>query len=325
MNYLNVAGQCTWIPSPPLTQENLPSQSGKVVIITGANTGIGQKLAEILYCASATVYIAGRNPEKCLAAIEGIKTGNPSITEGKLEFLKLDLGDLSTVKGSAEEFLRREKRLDVLVNNAGVMFPPKGSKTVQGYDLQLGTNCLGPYLFTQLLLPLLQKTAEGAAKDSVRVAWAGSLAVDLLSPVGGAEFDDQGQVVQYEDPQKGYGLSKCGNRFLAKGLAEDDKTGRIVSVVCFAFSSSLSLSLFSLFLLSFTVPFLLSFSLIPLSLINDTLPVLQPRQPPHRALPPHQRPRPPETHPRAPSSLPSHLRRLHRTLLWFLARADDRR
>jgi retinol dehydrogenase 12 len=86
-------------------------------------------------------------------------------------FLRLDLDDLTTIKKSAEEFLAKETRLDVLWNNAGVMIPPQGSKTKQGYELQLGTNNVAPFLFTKFLTPLLVETAKSATKGSVRVLW----------------------------------------------------------------------------------------------------------------------------------------------------------
>ena len=90
-------------------------------------------------------------------------------SKGELVFLHLDLGDLTTIKKSAEEFLSKEDRLDVSWNNAGAMVPPAGSKTAQGYELQLGRNNVAPFLFTKLLPPLLVKTAKSAPKGSIRV------------------------------------------------------------------------------------------------------------------------------------------------------------
>jgi retinol dehydrogenase-12 len=77
-----------------------------------------------------------------------------------LAFLRLDLADLTTIKASAEEFLSKETKLHVLFNNAGVMCPPQGSKTPQGYELQLGTNNIGTFMFTKLLTPILNATAR---------------------------------------------------------------------------------------------------------------------------------------------------------------------
>lgn len=171
-------------------------------------------LSKILYEKNATVYIAGRSQEKCAKAIESIERDVPKST-GKLVFLKLDLADLSTIKASAEEFLSKEKRLDVLWNNAGVMWPPEWLQVSSGqpfpiksritqdelvanlpssqdYELQFGTNCLGPFLFTQLLHPILKSTAASSPANSVRVCWAGSLGIDAGAPKGGIDMDETG-------------------------------------------------------------------------------------------------------------------------------------
>ncbi|KAI0166152.1 short-chain dehydrogenase [Xylariaceae sp. FL1272] len=111
--------------------------------VTDANTGTGKEAARILYSKNATVWLAVRNDEKGDNAIASISQEHPEF-KGALKFLHLDLGDLSTIKAAADELLANEKRLHVLYNNAGVMFPPPGSKTAQGHELQLGTNCLGP-------------------------------------------------------------------------------------------------------------------------------------------------------------------------------------
>jgi retinol dehydrogenase 12 len=105
--------------------------------------------------------------------IEEMKSNVPA-SKGELVYLHLDLEDLTTVKPSALEFLSKEERLDVLWNNAAVMNTPPGSKTKQGYELQLGTNNIAPFLLTKLLTPLLVKTAQTAAKGSVRVVWVSS-------------------------------------------------------------------------------------------------------------------------------------------------------
>lgn len=115
--------QCYFIPRPKLTEHTLPCQSGTICLITGGYVGIGKELARILYQAGGTVYIAGRSRTKFEAAADDIKQSALK-SEGQLEFLELDLADLRSVKNSAEEFQRRERRLDVLVNNAGVVSYP---------------------------------------------------------------------------------------------------------------------------------------------------------------------------------------------------------
>jgi NAD(P)-dependent dehydrogenase (short-subunit alcohol dehydrogenase family) len=140
------------------------------------------------------------------------------------------LSDLSTIAASAKAFLAEETRLDVLFNNAGVMMPPASAKTQQGYDLQLGVNCLGPFLFTKLLTPLLRKTAENSPADSVRVVWVSSSAADGLSPAGGVVMDNLDYKVDKNVYHK-YGVSKAGNYFHATEFARLFKSDGVISVV----------------------------------------------------------------------------------------------
>jgi len=217
----NMLQQCVWIPTPSLTEANLPSQSGKVHIVTGGYSGVGLELAKILYGAGATVYIAGRTKSKYDSAVSSIKKAHPS-SQGRLEYMHIDLSDLPTIKPAAEAFLAKESRLDVLTNNAGVMMPPPDSKTEQNHDLQIGTNCLGPYLLTKFLTPLMDKTASSSPEGSVRVTWAGSLAIDAMSPPGGGmaiPTSSAGPQTQGKSQQTNYGQSKAGNLFLASESA----------------------------------------------------------------------------------------------------------
>lgn len=206
--------QCFFLPSPTLTEQNLPDQTGRVFIVTGGYAGVGKELSKILYSKNGTVYIAGRSKEKADAALEEIKKAHPS-ADGRLEFLHLDLADLASIKDSVAEFTKKEQRLDVLTNNAGVMTPPPGSLAKQGHELQMGTNCLGPFLFSTLLAPLLEKTAKSSTPGSVRVTWAASLAT-LAAPTGGVEFDSQSESPKvHKDQTKNYGQSKASNVLLA--------------------------------------------------------------------------------------------------------------
>lgn len=200
----------------------------QVFIVTGSSSGVGQELAQILYAKDAKVYIAVRSQEKANKVIEQIKKNFPQ-SKGELAFLHLDLGDLTTIKKSAEDFLAKESKLDVLWNNAGVMVPPQGSKTVQGYELQLGTNNVAPFLFTKLLTPILVKTAKTAPPGSVRVVWVSSSAAEL-SPKNGMDFDnldykkDCGAIAKYA-------VSKAGNYYHATQFAKQHKADGIISVV----------------------------------------------------------------------------------------------
>ena len=214
--------QSFFIPTPTLTEKNLPDQIGRVFIVTGGYVGCGRELAKILYQRNGTVYLAGRTKAKGDTAIKDLKAEYPKST-GRLEFLQLDLADLTTIKASVEDFVKRESRLDVLTNNAGVMVPPVGSLSAQNYEMQMATNCLGPYLFTKLLTPLLERTAQlpDTPAGSVRVTWAASFAVDAVSPSGGVTLDEEGNYLPHpkNDQQTNYGATKAGNVFLATEFA----------------------------------------------------------------------------------------------------------
>lgn len=172
--------------------------------------------------------MAGRSQEKGDRAIEDIKKAHP-ISDGRLEFLKVDLADLASIKASADDFLKREQRLDVLTNNAGVMTPPVGSKSTQGHELQMGTNCLGPFLFTQCLTPILEKTATSSPPGSVRVTWAASLAT-AFSPKQGVAFDEKtGSVKVHNNPGADYAQTKAANALLAQEYQAHHKDDGIVS------------------------------------------------------------------------------------------------
>ena len=122
-------------------------QSGKVVIITGAGSGLGFETARALAEKGARVVLAVRNTEKgddAASRIRKVKQG------ADVAVMELDLGDLSSVRRFADNFRKQYKRLDLLINNAGVMAPPRG-KTADGFELQFGTNHLGHFALTLLL------------------------------------------------------------------------------------------------------------------------------------------------------------------------------
>ena len=197
--------------------------------MTGCSSGVGKELAKILYSYDAKVYMTARSTDKATKTIADVKAAHPT-SRGELHHLLLDLDDLASVKTAADEFLSRETRLDVLWNNAGVMIPPAGTKTKQGYEEQLGANCLATFLFTQLLTPLLVSTAKAASSPaSVRVIWVSSSAASSRSPRGGIDFDN----LDYKrDPGKWlkYGTSKAGVYYYATQYAKLHKKDGIVSV-----------------------------------------------------------------------------------------------
>ncbi|CAL5873974.1 uncharacterized protein PFLUO_LOCUS8259 [Penicillium psychrofluorescens] len=215
-------------PAPTLTESNLPNQKGKIFVVTGGYSGVGLALCKILYQAEGKVYIAGRSEEKATQAIADIKSAYPD-SQGELAFLLLRLDDLASIKSAVEAYTAVESRLDVLFNNAGVSNPPLGSTSPQGHELQLATNCLGPYLFTQLLLPTLKSTAKHTSPGSVRVVWTASIVVDVSAAKEGVNLEELLQ--PNTNPQRNYENTKVGNWFLAHDLASGAESHGILSVV----------------------------------------------------------------------------------------------
>ncbi|KAI5866413.1 NAD(P)-binding protein [Durotheca rogersii] len=218
-------------PRPAFTEADVASQEGRVFLITGGASGIGYELAQMLYRKHARVYIAGRSQQSAQRAIERIEAAAPPpSSRGSLAFLALDLADLSTIKASVDAFRAREAKLDVLWNNAGVSQPPPGSVSAQGFELQLATNCLGPFLLTQLLLPLLAAAAAedaGSPPGSARVVWTASQMVELSAPPQGLRMAEVRAPPR--DRARAYVNSKTGNLFLAAELARR-AAGSVVSV-----------------------------------------------------------------------------------------------
>ena len=136
------------------TASNIPDQTGRQAIVTGANTGIGFETARALAQKGAHVTLACRNATKGQAALDRIRA-EVGPESASLELL--DLSDLETVRYFAQRFTERHERLDLLVLNAGVMVPPE-SRTAQGFELQFGVNHLGHFALTGALLPLVQAT-----------------------------------------------------------------------------------------------------------------------------------------------------------------------
>ncbi|WKG04406.1 SDR family NAD(P)-dependent oxidoreductase [Mycolicibacterium sp. HK-90] len=133
------------------TTANIPDQTGRTAVVTGANTGLGLETAKALAAKGAHVVLAVRNLEKGEAAVEWISRSVPA---ADLELRRLDLGSLASVREAAEEIKAKHDTIDLLINNAGVMTPPKET-TSDGFELQFGTNHLGHFAFTGLLLDRL--------------------------------------------------------------------------------------------------------------------------------------------------------------------------
>ncbi|XP_031603284.1 retinol dehydrogenase 11-like isoform X1 [Oreochromis aureus] len=177
---------------------------GKTVLITGANTGIGKETAVDMARRGARVILACRDMEKANKAAEEVKkrSGNDSVI-----VRKLDLASLQSIRQLAKDVLASEERLDVLINNAGIMSCPKW-KTEDGFEMQFGVNHLGHFLLTNCLLDLLKKSSPS------RIVNVSSLAHER----GQIYFDDINQDKDYQ-PWRSYAQSKLANVLFTRELA----------------------------------------------------------------------------------------------------------
>jgi len=185
------------------TKENIPNQTGKTIIVTGANTGIGFETALALYEAGAHVILACRSLENAENAITKIKVQKGF---GTLEAGVLDLSSAASIKQFAETFIKTHDKLDVLLNNAGVMIPP-ASKTTEGYELQFGVNFIGHFALTGYLYPLLKATPGSRVVTLSSVAYL----------TGVIDFDNLKSEIDY-DPMREYRQSKLADMLLSVEL-----------------------------------------------------------------------------------------------------------
>jgi NAD(P)-dependent dehydrogenase (short-subunit alcohol dehydrogenase family) len=184
--------------------KDIPDQKGRVAIVTGSSSGIGYETARVLAEKNATVIIAVRNQQKGNAALEKIKAIHP---HADLRVMELDLASLESVRNFAKKFTDLHSRLDLLINNAGVMMPPY-SKTADGFELQFGTNHLGHFALTGLLFDLIQNTP-------------GSRIVNVSSSAhqyGELNFADLNWENRPYKKMKAYGDSKIANIYFTYEL-----------------------------------------------------------------------------------------------------------
>lgn len=178
------------------TKNDIPDQTGKTAIVTGANTGVGFETALALYEAGAHVVLACRNLDNAQLALTKIEEQKG---KGTLETALIDLSSLDSVKQFAKTFIEKHQQLNLLINNAGVMIPP-ASKTAEGYELQFGVNFLGHFALTGYLYPLLNDTPGS------RIVTLSSLAYLR----GVIDFDNLKSEKDY-DPMREYCQSKLAD------------------------------------------------------------------------------------------------------------------
>ena len=174
---------------------DIPDQTGRTAVITGANTGLGYETAAALAAKGARVVLAVRNLDKGQEAVRRIEQATPA---ARVDLQQLDLTSLESIRAAAEQLKSTHDKLDLLINNAGVMFTPK-SKTKDGFELQFGTNHLGHFAFTGLLLDRVLETPGS------RIVTVSSVGHRFAR--NGIRFDD----LQWE---------KSYNRYLAYGQSK---------------------------------------------------------------------------------------------------------
>jgi NAD(P)-dependent dehydrogenase (short-subunit alcohol dehydrogenase family) len=144
---MTAASSATADASKPWVEADVPDQTGRTAVVTGANTGLGFEVARVLAERGANVILACRTPARAEAAAERIKAS----AKGQVSTVRLDLASKASIAEAAEELNRSHERIDLLLNNAGLMMPPYG-RTEDGFELQFGTNHLGHFALTGLLL-----------------------------------------------------------------------------------------------------------------------------------------------------------------------------
>ncbi|KAK9466098.1 hypothetical protein V1512DRAFT_34139 [Lipomyces arxii] len=222
-------------PEPKFTEDSIcNSLAGKVFLVTGGYSGVGFALSKILWAKGGRVIIVGRDEAAYEAAktlIEAAPTSfystqNPRA--GSLEFCKVDLADLTTIKPAIETLLTTLDRLDVAWYNAGVMHSPAGSTTKQNLELQWGINVVAHFALHKMLIPILNKTAASEKSGTVRTVWVSSL-MSFRSPKPyGINFED----VNYRSTKGAsslkYGQSKAAAVILAHEYAKRAKEEALI-------------------------------------------------------------------------------------------------
>ncbi|MEJ7647574.1 MAG: SDR family oxidoreductase [Nakamurella sp.] len=185
---------------------SVPDQTGRLVVVTGANSGTGKEAARRLAAAGASVVMAVRTPAKGEQARAEILADNPA---ADLEVRRIDLSDLASVAAFADTLIEDGRPLSTLVNNAGVMAPPTRNTTVDGFELQFGSNFLGAFALTTRLLPLV------LSADAPRIVTMSS----GMANMGKIDFDDLQWERRRWSPMRSYAQSKLADLMMTLELA----------------------------------------------------------------------------------------------------------
>jgi NAD(P)-dependent dehydrogenase (short-subunit alcohol dehydrogenase family) len=202
-----VSGAPAWSP------DDIPDQHGRTAVVTGASSGLGLAASRLLARRGARVLMAMRDPDRGAPALESVRR------EGTAEPLTLDLADQASVRAAAAELAGRADRVDLLLNNAGVMATP-ARRTVDGFELQMATNHLGHFAFTGLVLPqLLGAPAARVVNVSSNAHRFGRLGVE----------DPLGERARYL-PWRAYGRSKLANLLFTTELERRFERAQVPAV-----------------------------------------------------------------------------------------------
>ncbi|TLS23421.1 uncharacterized protein PpBr36_06132 [Pyricularia pennisetigena] len=198
--------------------KDIPDLSGKVILVTGGNVGLG--LASVIELARHNpkrIFLAARNEEKARKAMESISWELGTEKASVVSFLPLDLSSFDSIRKATEEVKSQTDELHILLNNAGIMMTP-ATTTKDGYEEQFGTNHMGHALLTRLLLPLLEKTAQGGKVD-VRVVNLSSAGEGMAAKDGFSDLPRYKTPMEDVSTYTRYGASKLANIYHAQMLA----------------------------------------------------------------------------------------------------------
>jgi NAD(P)-dependent dehydrogenase (short-subunit alcohol dehydrogenase family) len=186
------------------TVADIPDQTGRTAVVTGANGGLGLETSRALAGAGAHVVMAARNQDKAAAAVDEIRR---SVADASLEVVALDLGSQASVREAAEQILAAHERIDLLINNAGVMGIPE-RKTGDGFEMQFGVDHLGHWSISALLMPALLRA------DAARIVTVTSTAHHMGRAVDPSNPHLEGKY----SPWRAYGQAKLANFHFGLGL-----------------------------------------------------------------------------------------------------------
>lgn len=197
--------------------QEVSEQKDKTIIITGATSGLGKEATKVLAKKNANVIMAVRNTQKAATVATEIRKEYPN---AKLDIRSLDLGNLDSVNSFAKEIIADYKNLDILINNAGVMMCPY-SKTKDGFEIQMGTNHLGHFALTGLLMPLLLSTKNARIVSTASIAHKS----------GNIDFSDLNWENRKYKTTKAYADSKLANLYFAYELERRYKNNAQTPIV----------------------------------------------------------------------------------------------